>query len=589
MNGQAGGHAGEQACGRTGRGRARCEWVLREQGSRDHRLLPPTVCGWAASLAMHECAERCLNHDGVIGMLPLVLVLAAPLLAACAGVSSLLPARFRVIALRWHWMMIVCAAAAIACATCALTYDLLQWRDAAFRLASQNQRQAIVRVTASTPAINADRRAADCRIDAVATALSADGVTQPSAARMRVYADGDDCAALKQGGEYLIDGTIQESEYGAMPLWLTDVTRVERVRAPNLLYRAVDAMQQAFLSQTMRLSDQGKVLVPGLTLGILGQDHMPTGKDVTAIDAVYADRVEDAFRRSGILHLMAVSGGHLAVVAALTRSCCAMLLLPRQVVAASVAMAYTLLAACMYPSDSVSRALMMGYAGAIGLLIGRRTQALATLSWTTLLMLLIRPHMARSFGFALSCAAVLGIVLFAQKLNDRLAPIMPLPIAQAASMTIAAQVLTLPIQVLIEPEIPMFSILANIVVTPFVGFSTLAGLASLATSWLCPQLGLSLAQLASMGTAVMELASRYLGSGEHAVLAWPNGLRGALAICLMEAACALAVWLSRLLLRKTLTQHEHMPGQRFLGSPAEPIRMWWERTLTALHDMQWKT
>lgn len=55
----------------------------------------------------------------------------------------------------------------------------------------------------------------------------------------------------------------------------------------------------------------------------------------------------------------------------------------------------------------------MGLSGAACLFIGRRGQAMASLSWTTLAMLMACPHMSQSFGFALSCAAVLGIVLFA--------------------------------------------------------------------------------------------------------------------------------------------------------------------------------
>lgn len=95
---------------------------------------------------------------------------------------------------------------------------------------------------------------------------------------------------------------------------------------------------------------------------------------------------------------------------------------------------------------------------------------MASLSWTTLAMLMACPHMSQSFGFALSCAAVLGIVLFADTLNAWMEPVLPRFVAEALSMTIAAQVFTLPIQVLIEPELPVFSIPANLMVAPVRGF-----------------------------------------------------------------------------------------------------------------------
>ena len=112
--------------------------------------------------------------------------------------------------------------------------------------------------------------------------------------------------------------------------------------------RAIGMMQEAFFVQTARLSDQGKVLVPGLTLGVLGQDYVPAEGDGTDIDSTYAAQVEDAFQRSGIVHLMAVSGGHLAVTAALVRSVCSFFLLPRRFTALLVAMSYIMLSACVF-------------------------------------------------------------------------------------------------------------------------------------------------------------------------------------------------------------------------------------------------
>jgi len=157
------------------------------------------------------------------------------------------------------------------------------------------------------------RRRADARI----TSLTIDGVRQTSSARARIYADRPECGKLKQDGTYKIAGRISEARYGAMPLWLTDVTTGGHVRPPNLPMRAIGMMQEAFFVQTARLSDQGKVLVPGLTLGVLGQDYVPAEGDGADIDSTYAAQVEDAFQRSGIVHLMAGSGGPAARAPAL--------------------------------------------------------------------------------------------------------------------------------------------------------------------------------------------------------------------------------------------------------------------------------
>ena len=572
------------------------EWRDREQGSGDWRLLPATLCGWAASLATHAVFDYCVEQEGRLGVLPLVLVLTVPLLALL-GLPFMrspilrLPVGMRRAVAAWHFSIIVCVVAAMACASSALTYDVLQWRDAASYAARKGESDVVALIRTTSPAVNSNRRTNDCQIDATISTITASRVTQPSMMRVRVYADRPDCGTLKQGGEYRMRGTLAISRYGAMPLWLTDIASVECIRASNPALRVIDMMQQAFFEQTSRLSDQGKVLVPGLTLGILGQDYIPSdsgnGKTGTGIDSTYANLLENAFQRSGILHLMAVSGGHLAVVATIVRAACSFLLLPRRVTAIVIGMSYIMLAMCVFPSDSVSRALLMGLAGVGFLLLGRRTQALAALNWTTLGMLMANPHMSRSFGFALSCAAVLGIVLFANPLSAWLTPIMPAFIAQTMAMTIAAQLFTLPIQVLIEPELPVYSIPANLVVAPFVGFSTLAGLASLAISWILPNMGFMLANLASWGTAVMELMALNLGSGEHATIPWTGGEDGALLIIIVEIVGYMTARLAGTLFTRITTPEPNLPGRRLMRNPVERAKAWGERTHNALKTMKW--
>lgn len=126
----------------------------------------------------------------------------------------------------WHFSIIVCVVAAMACASSALTYDVLQWRDAASYAARNGESDVVTLVRTTSPAVNSNRRANDCQIDATISTITASQVTQPSMMRVRVYADRPDCGTLKQGGEYRMRGTLAISQYGAMPLWLTDIASV---------------------------------------------------------------------------------------------------------------------------------------------------------------------------------------------------------------------------------------------------------------------------------------------------------------------------------------------------------------------------
>ena len=100
------------------------EWRDGEQGSRDWRLLPDALCGWAASLATHMGFDYCVERDGRFGMLPLVVALAVPLLALLGllGLPFLrspmlrVPVGVRRAVAAWHFSIIVCVVAAMACA-----------------------------------------------------------------------------------------------------------------------------------------------------------------------------------------------------------------------------------------------------------------------------------------------------------------------------------------------------------------------------------------------------------------------------------------------------------------------------------------
>lgn len=83
----------------------------------------------------------------------------------------------------------------------------------------------------------------------------------------------------------------------------------------NSISTMVTRMQDTFLRLTRRLDDQGKILVPGLTMGVMGQDpfisvQSDANNDNDDIVPAYAAQLTRDCKQAGIMHLMAVSGGH---------------------------------------------------------------------------------------------------------------------------------------------------------------------------------------------------------------------------------------------------------------------------------------
>ncbi len=668
-----------------------------ENGNCDRRLLASTLAAWAASLSAHLMFDAVMGTTNtassavdlettvflwvtsnertllmcavpVVSLVVIALAVSAMVVikVRCGGSS---PARYYARAST----VVVPVCAALIAGTAAWCADTMIWHDPASVSARDGPVLASAAVHITNPPVVSDRYDADCQVDVAIRSLTVNGVTYTSISTARLYATDNTCSILQRDAQILITGTLQQAEFGAQALWLTvdSDDMVDIVHEPGRVAQVVTNMQESFFDVCDRLSDQGRVLVPGLTLGVLGQDHIATGTNghnsdgshsseviddadtgtdtgigigigigigagtnaadsadvvdtvdtddaadavdneldaelITPIDDTYASLLEQRFRLSGIMHLMAVSGGHFVVVAGLIRRLCALILAHRVVVAIAMACGYWGLASLMYPSDSVLRALVMGMIGVISCAVGRRSQGLTALCWTALAVLVVTPHMSESFGFSLSCAAVLGIILFTNPLCALLTWCCPQWLAEPVSITVAAQTLTLPIQILMEPQLPLMSVPANLLVSPVVGASTLMGLASLLISTLSSDMGFALAWLASCGTLVMERCATWLADGEHAVLPWADGVLGAVLIIVAEMmVCTIVITIRRIsahyrakndgqevtrsYMRCSKKTNINVYGKRWNPITAwyERVGLWWSQTATIFRS--WTT
>ena len=209
-----------------------------------------------------------------------------------------------------------------------------------------------------------------------------------------------------------------------------------------------------------------------------------TGRDQSALvpalvdgdDQRISDEVQEEFRRSGLTHLLAVSGTNLTIVLAVVLLLARSLGAPRRalVVLGLVSVAgFVLLAR---PDPSVVRAAAMGVVGLAALGLGSRG-GLRTLSVAIVALLFIDPWLSRSLGFVLSVCATAGILLAAPPLARRLEHWMPRWCALAVAVPIAAQLACTPAIAAISGEVSLVSVFANVLAGPLVAPATVAGLA----------------------------------------------------------------------------------------------------------------
>lgn len=284
-------------------------------------------------------------------------------------------------------------------------------------------------------------------------------------------------------------------------------------------------VREGLAAATSSLGASG-ALLRGLAIG-----------DTAGVD----ERTEALLRRSGLAHLLAVSGSNVAIVlggvAVALRSAP---LLPR-VAACSILL--VVFVGIVGPDASVLRAAGMGAVALLALGAGRRTEPLHALGLALLAVVALRPGIVHSAGLHLSVAATLGIVLWAAPIADRL----PLPRVAGAAVgaTVAAQVAVAPLLAGVFGGIPLAGLPANLLAIPAVAPATVLGLAAGAASPLWEGAAVVLARLAAPFAGWVLRVGETFGEPAWATVAVPPVMGLVLALPVAAAAVFRLVKLSR--------------------------------------------
>ncbi len=176
-----------------------------------------------------------------------------------------------------------------------------------------------------------------------------------------------------------------------------------------------------------------------------------------------ADRI--AYRRSGLTHLLAISGVNVAIMALLFRLLLAPLPLPRAARELGAAAAVAVYIAGIGAPPSALRAGIMAIAVFIARARGRTSDTLNILFGAAFLTLLIDPIALYDPGFQLSYAATVGLILWTRPLQAVL-PSRPRLLGPLVAGSVAAQALTLPIVAWHFAELAPIGFVANLAAIP---------------------------------------------------------------------------------------------------------------------------
>ncbi len=279
----------------------------------------------------------------------------------------------------------------------------------------------------------------------------------------------------------------------------------------------------------------------GLTAALAGTS--PDAGSLVAGLAVGDDSTQPAalgvdMRTSGLSHLTAVSGGNVAIVLAVVLALVILLRLPlaARVAAALAALGFFLV--LVGPQPSVLRACAMGAIATVGVLTGGRRAGPSILGAGILLLILLAPWLATSWGFALSAMATAGLILLAVPVGDWLARWRwtrkwPPGLREALALTVAAQLATLPVLVAMGGTVGWVALPANLLAMPVVAPVTILGLLAAGLAPVAPGLATVVAHIAAWPAAWIAGVA-HIGAGlPLAALPWPAGWPGLAALALV--------------------------------------------------------
>lgn len=224
------------------------------------------------------------------------------------------------------------------------------------------------------------------------------------------------------------------------------------------------------------------------------------------------NELKDAFVRSGLIHMVVLSGHNVMVVASWVISFFIFFFTKVETASGkrinrSVSIGFGVLALILFvgiagASATAVRAALMAIIALYARATGRTYAAGRALFFVILLMLIWNPlYLVFDPGFGLSVAATAGLIWLAPleiRLLTGLAPVLK----EMVMTTLAAQIAVLPLLLYSTGNLSIVAIPANLLVMPFIplamGFSFLAGFGGMIFSSLAPLIGIIIAVPAYM-------------------------------------------------------------------------------------------
>lgn len=365
------------------------------------------------------------------------------------------------------------------------------------------------------------------RVDVITEQAQVAGRAWASQVRLTIYGQGNGWSAITPGEQLVTSGRLGEQAFGLNGLIVLHARDPPRVTASAPWWNSVALrIRDDLTDNASHLDGDAAGLLPGLVVG-----------DTSGI----SDRLDADAKTTGVTHLLAVSGSHFAILCGIV-----VVVLRRfgpRIAAGGGTLTLVGLVILVGPAPSVLRAAVMGAIAMLAILTGRTRSCVPALAAAVITLLLIDPELAVSVGFALSVLATGGLILIAPAWSESLQRRgIPRGWADLLVVPVAAQIVTMPVIVLISGSVSVVGVLANLLVAPVVAPALVLGVLCALTGPWWPGAAAVLAQLTSPLLSWIAGVAHTLARWPSATVPWPATPGGA---ALLAGLSLVAVMLLR--------------------------------------------
>ncbi|UHA74219.1 ComEC/Rec2 family competence protein [Paenibacillus sp. 481] len=238
--------------------------------------------------------------------------------------------------------------------------------------------------------------------------------------------------------------------------------------------QVLDAQGGSYVQLTLAQMDTFRAYLSGTLARLFAEPH--SGYLQGLILGLQNDLDPETYRhfsQLGLTHVLAISGMHVAVFVGTLLVIFRLFRLSRETSLIIIMWLIPLYVLLTGAAASIVRAGIMSVVALYGLRRGWLRDGLHLLAGALLVMLWWEPYYAMDVGFQLSFAVTAGLILGVPRMQRLLPHNWPLWLTSSVSVTVVAQVVSLPLTVFYFHQVSQLSVLANFVLVPFISLVVL--------------------------------------------------------------------------------------------------------------------